>query len=192
MTYFLWRNDYREGYCVVKSPAIDRIWELDEGISREATFPSDLTCPMDRDYPNDVELSDNLYGTDLAIVSGRIKEIVEREAVHDRIEFLPLRVRNHKGRLEPDPYYLLHPLDCIDCIDLEASGVEWNQITSDLISRMKGLVLRPEKIPADQRIFRLKFMGFNILIHGDLATSLETAGLTGLVFRGTDGYTGIG
>lgn len=191
MQYLMWENDYHEGFCVVRSPDVEDAWQLDEGVPRQDTWPTDVECEMDPDYPNDLELSDNLYGNEFYIVSERVKKIIEAEATHDRVEFLPVAIRNHKGRLESERYYLLHPLDCVDCIDIDASGVEWNEITSDLIARMKGLVLKEDAIPPEKKIFRMKYMGFVILAREDLVNTLEQAGVHGLAFRETEGYTGI-
>jgi len=192
MTYRLWRNKYQEGFCVIKSPKLERPWELSVGTSRAEDFPDDVECAMDDRFPKDLDLSDNLHGANVPVVSQQVKEIVQREAVDDLVEFLPVRIRNHKGRLEAETYFLLHPLKLVDCIDQGASGVKWNPLKEGLISRMKGMVLREENIPLDAKIFRIQYMGSNILVRDDLIQALEQANLRGLRFRSTDGFTGMG
>lgn len=191
MGYMIWQNDYQEGFAVITSPDVDDAWELDEGVPRLATWPDDLECGMDDSNPTDIELSDNLYGTEFNLVSSRVKEIIEAEVEPGQVEFLPVKIRNHKGRIEKAPYYLLHPLECVECIDIDASGVQWNEITADLIATMDGLVLDEDKIPTDQKIFRLKYLGFVVLVRDDLIEKLEQAGLKGIEFLETEGYTGI-
>jgi hypothetical protein len=192
MNFLLWRSQLREGFCVIKSPAIEHIWELDDGISRISDFPADASCRMDPKFPRDIQLSDNLYGADVPVISRKLKEILEKEVLHNKVEYLPVRIINHKGRVASKDYFILHPLDVCDCIDVEKSGVLWNQITSDLISGCSSLVLKDEAIPDEYKLFRLKYWGYNILVRRDLVDTLNTAGLTDLVFRETAGYTGLG
>jgi hypothetical protein len=148
-------------------------------------------CNMDPAFPKEVRLSDNLYGATMPVISLRIKQILESFG-KNRVEYLPVELFNHKGRKEPNEYFVLHPLDVLDCINLEASGVEWNNITPDRISRCKGLVLNHGAIPGDYTIFRPKFWGKIILIRQDLVDILQKEDLRGLSFRPVDGYTGIG
>lgn len=192
MEYRLWRNAYEEGCCVLKPPQLADAWELEDGVSRIAGHPPDVVCEMSPEFPKDIQLSDNLYGPDTPIVSGRVREILEKLVTHNRVEYLPVKILNHKGRVASTDYFLLHPLDVCDCIDVQASGVQWNAITKGLISRMSGLVLKSDAIPPDFNLFRLRYMGFNILAREDVVAGLRVANLTGLAFRETAGYTGIG
>jgi hypothetical protein len=192
MDYLMWRSDPDEGHCIIKDPPVEKIWQLDEGVSRAANFPDDMSCEMDPRYPKNIQLSDNLAGSVLTVISGKVKAILEKEAAANRVEYLPVQIINHKKRLASKDYFILHPLDVCDCIDLDKSGVEWNRITANLICACKGLVLKEDAIPPDYKLFRLKYWGYIILARSDLVDKLKGAGLTGLVFREAKGYTGIG
>jgi hypothetical protein len=191
LEFFLWRSDRGNDFCVVEEPDIEDSWELSDGVPRLAAMDGPFSCTMNPSFRNEIRLSDNLYGASVPIVSRRTREILE-SAVSNRVEFLPIAVTNHKGRVEPEEYFVLHPLDITDCIDTEASGVEWNRIAPDQISRCKSLVLKNEAIPATYKIFRPKGWGDNILVSKDIVEALQQAGLTGLYFRPAEGYTGIG
>jgi hypothetical protein len=189
--FLIWRGDRGNEFCVIKEPEISNSWELTRGIPRVATMPSPARCTMDPSFRKEVRLSDNLYGATVPVISLRTRDVLEA-AVSDRVEFLPVEVVNHKGRVEPATYFILHPLDVVDCIDKEASGVEWNSIAPDRISRCKSLVLKKDAIPENAKLFRPKYWGKNIFVRQDLADALQGAGLTGLYFRPAEGYKGIG
>ncbi len=192
MDFLLWRSQLKEGFCVIKPPNIEDIWELNDGISRISDFPADVSCRMNPKFPRDIQLSDNLYGARVPVISRKLKELLGKEVLHNKVEYLPVQIINHKGRVASKDYFILHPLDVCDCIDVEKSGVGWNQITSNQISSCNSFVLKDEAIPDEYKLFRPKYWGKNILVRRDLVDTLNTAGLTGLVFRDTAGYTGLG
>ena len=192
MEYFIWKAQYTEGVCVIMAPDVERIWELDRGISRINGFPSDTFCEMNPDFPKNIQLADYLYGANIPVIYSKLKEFLEKEVVINTIEYLPVRIINHKGRVASEDYFILNPLDVCDCIDLDRSGVVWNRIRAKFISGCKGLVLRHEAIPMDYKLFRLKYWEHNIIVSADLVDTLTAAELTGLRFLNVTGYTGIG
>ena len=191
MKFYRWSSLHENGFCVVKDPNIDD-WELDDGISQINKHPDDAYCRMSPNFPDEIRLGDNLYGSGLTIISLSIKETLERLITSNHVEYLPLSIINHKGRLATKDYFILHPLDFCDCIDYDKSGIEWNSIDPSYISFSKGLILRNEIIPDDFILFRLKHWGSNIILRGDLAEMLLKENFTGLWFPDIEGYTGIG
>jgi hypothetical protein len=191
MSFLLWKSKYLEGFCVVTAPAgIDKVYELNQGVSRADGFPADAACEMNSDFPKDIQLSDNLYGAGFAVVSNRLKEELEQQRVNN-VEFLPIKIINHKGRIAAKDYFIVNPLDVCDCIDIDKSGVKWNSIAPDKISRCQSLVLRPDQVPPEFQIFRLKFWPNLIAVRSALADRLTSAGFSGLCFRNTETFKGI-
>lgn len=191
MDFKIWRSTRGDDFCVIKDPDIEKSFELNKGVPRLGSMKEPARCNMDPAFPKEIRLSDNLYGATMPVISLRLKQILE-SAGKNKVEYLPVDLFNHKGRKEPEQYFVLHPLDVLECINLEGSGVEWNNITPDRISRCKGLVLNHSAIPENYTIFRPKFWGKLVLIRQDLVDMLLQKDLTGLVFRPVDGYTGIG
>jgi hypothetical protein len=187
----IWRSTRGDEFCVVQEPNIEASSDLDRGVPRLRSMEVPARCNMDPSFPKEVRLSDNLYGATMSIVSQRLKTALE-VSKQNRVEFLPVEVVNHKGRVEEREYYILHPLDMVDCIDLVASGVEWNRIAPDRISRCKSLVLNPKAIPECFSIFRPKHWGRLILIREDLVEKLRRLDFEGLYFRPIEEYKGIG
>lgn len=191
MDYFFWRTKFTDGYCVLARPTLDRAWELDVGRSRLDEFPDDFVCHMHPDYPRDIQLSDNLFGSTLPVISEKTRQLLSEKSSNS-LEFLPTRIVNHKGRMEVEPYFFLHPLDVCHCLDLEKSQVEWNEIDPSVIAGMEQCVFDRDRIPEDFTLFRLGGMGHNIVVREDLVQALHAANLTGLAFRDTRTYKGIG
>jgi len=187
----IWRSTRGEDFCVIKDPEIAKSSDLTRGITRLKSMEGPARCAMDPAFPKDVRLSDNLYGATMPVISLRLKTFLE-SAVKNNVEYLPIELINHKGRVEHSEYFVMHPLEVVDCINQEASGVEWNRIAPDRISRCRGLVLNSEAIPGDYNMFRPKYWGKLILIREDLVEALLKTDLTGLFFRPVAEYKGIG
>ena len=195
MEYLLWRSAWEKGYCSVDPPEIEKAWQLSYGISRLADFPKGLNIEMMPRRPKDLKLKDNLYGMvdKHPVVSSKLKAVLQKEIKNNQVEYIPARIINHKGRTASKDYFLVNALDIVDCIDIEKSGVEWNTIKKDLIDHCEnGMILKPEAIPAGYNFFRPRHWEYNILISAELAEKLTATGLTGLVFRSTQGYNGLG
>lgn len=192
MNFYIWIGGYKEGFCVINRPDVNGLRKLKKGVSLISDFPDDAACVMNPEFPKDIQLADYLYGAGIPVISLRLKEILEKEVLDNRVEYLPLRIINHKGRVASHDYFIVNPMDVCDCIDIDKSGVRWNQITSNLISGCNGLVLKNEAIPEGYKLFRLKYWGSKVLVRSGLVETLNAADLTGLDFRNTEGYTGIG
>jgi hypothetical protein len=189
--FLIWESEYEEGYCVIKAPVgVEKAYQLDEGVSRIEGWSSDIVCKMNQEFPKDIQLVDNLYGAGLVVISKYIRELLISEQVKS-VEYLPVTILNHKGRIASKDYFILNPLDVVDCIDVEKSAVEWNLIDTDLIDSCEKLVLKANLVEEHFDIFRPKFWPYLILIHSELTDKLFNAGFTGLYFRDPLEYTGI-
>lgn len=187
----IWTSDYEEGFCVIQSPSgIEDSWELDEGVSRKKNWPSDVACKMDPEFEKDIELADNLYGSDLKVVSAAMRVAIEAKQPSG-IEFLPTAIINHKGRVASEDYFVLNPLTVVDCIDIEASEVDWNDADPDTIMLCEQLVLKSGAAKNDVQIFRPKHWPRLILARSSLAEALEESGFSGLQFMDPMEYTGL-
>jgi hypothetical protein len=189
--YVLWRQDSEDVYCVLEQPNVDDIWELEEGISRAEKWPDDAFCPMSKDFPKQIQLADNLEALGLYVVSQRLKVMLESMTSKNIIEYLPVSIVNHKGRVASRDYWIVNPLDICDCIDIEKSNLKWNKIDSSTISYCKNLVLKPKAIPSNYLMFRMKYWPSNIVVKRSLVDKASGAGLSGLDSLEIEDYTGI-
>jgi hypothetical protein len=180
----IWGKRYNKGFCVIDNPeGFKDQFLLMKGVQILSQWPENIVCRMSDEYPKDIQLSDNLCGGNYQVISQGLKEKLAAVAGSGHIEFLPVTILNHKGRVASKDYFVLNPVGSVECIDVEKSGVVWNAIDESDISRMKQLVLRDGAIPAAVSIFRAQHLLSTILIRRALANQLSSDGFTGLYFR---------
>ena len=189
--FVIWESEYNEGECVVGNPSgFEDQFLLLEGVPLLSQWPDNVICKMSPRYPKDIQLTDNLYGGNYAVISKRLKEETLALAGASNVEFLPISVLNHKGRVASKDYYVMNPVGTLDCVDIEKSGVVWNALNKNLISQVKHLVLKNDGIPPEVAVFRLTYMAPTILVRRSLADHLSSRGFTGLCFRKLADFTG--
>ena len=187
----LWVARDEGNACVLNPPSgIERDWELCEGITRAATFPPDVSMRMSDAHPRRLGLTDNLMNlAELAIVSESVKAFLEARALKS-VEYLPVKIINHKRRAVARPYFILHATSAQDCLDAAASGCTYsNMVPTDIVS-VERLVIDPSRVDPSVAVFRIKDFGSPLLICRDLAEELLRAGLRGLAFLDLAEYCG--
>jgi hypothetical protein len=187
--YVVWESDPSGTFCTLGPlENVEDEFELKRGVSRGADFPSDASFAMDPAYPKDIQLADNIYNLEgLPVVSKALADFVEAREPKET-EFLPVTIINHKGRVASDEYRIINPFGTVDCIDREASDIEWNEIEKDLISSCFGLVLDEGRVDFDRLLFRPRYMPTIVLVRGDLADEIGAQGFTGLRFTPVDEF----
>jgi len=163
-------------------------YQLDMGVPLTDGFPPDALVRMDPDFKDQLALGDSLMSPNSSlIVNDRVRDLFAAQEVTN-IEWLPLRVLNHKGKPVKPKYFIANIQTLVDCIDTKNSVVKWNDINPQLIASATKLTLIPSKLPGDVKIFRPVHLEFEILIHRRLAQAIEDKGLSGFQFREVDAY----
>jgi hypothetical protein len=187
--YVVWEADPSGSFCTLDAlENVEDEFELKRGISREAGFPGDAFFAMDPAYPKDIQLPDNVYNLEgLPVVSTQLKTMIAQREPPET-EFLRVAIVNHKGRVASSDYFIVNPFGLVECVDLESSDIEWNEIDRELISSCFGLVLDEERIDFDRLIFRPRYLPTVVLVREDMADELTQAGFTGLRFTPVDEF----
>jgi hypothetical protein len=163
-------------------------YQLVMGVSVADGFPADVLVRMNPDVKDRLALGDSLMSPNNSLlVNDRVRELFAAQGVTN-VEWLPLKVLNHKGKPVKDKYFVANILTLVDCIDTKKSVVKWNDIDPELIAAATKLVVDPSKLPTDVKIFRPVHLDFEILIHRSLAQAIEAKKLTGFQFREVDAY----
>jgi hypothetical protein len=187
--YVIW--SYRpEPFAAIlgKITGLERTFRLNNGTSLAEDFPSDVQIHFHPEFPNDITLIDNMRNTDnIAVVSSRLKHAVETQTAVG-LEFLPVSLIDHKGRSASREYFIVHPVDPVDCVDREMSVFEESLLRPGNFEFFDKLVLDEELIPSDRRLFRLKGFADIIVACRDLSTALEEQGFTGLGWLNVSEY----
>jgi hypothetical protein len=191
MDYVAWRASSKGPYCLLLPvEKVPDSYEINEGVSRSGDFPAEACFRMDPEFPKAVKLADHCMNRDaFLVVSKRLKEWVENREP-PLVEYLPVTILNHKGRVASSEYFIINPLSQQDCIDLQKSDIAWNNLDSSDISTIFELVLTEAKIDPGIPIFRLHHKSEVVLIRDDWAKEMAANGFTGLRFTPTDQLQG--
>ena len=95
--FLIWSSEYEEGWCVIRGPeGIKKAHQLSSGTRRRGlAHQGDL--PHEQRVSEYIELTDNLYGTVLAVI--RTGENVLADAKATGVEYLPVQIYNHKNKV---------------------------------------------------------------------------------------------
>lgn len=88
----------------------------------------------------------------MLIVHRDVKKIIEKNDPGP-IEFLPLHIYNHKKRLASDEFFVVNPLGTWDCLDLDASEIDY---LDGKVADVLELVLDRKKLEKAPDLFRVK------------------------------------
>ena len=190
--FLVWRpGTMVDGICKLNNlTGVEDDFEIDDGVPRLAGWPDAASAAMDPRFPKDVGFADSLYGSGYVAISLNTRRFLEKEGVN-KIEFLPIKIINHKGRVAADEYFVVNPLELVDCVDKVASEVEMDTIDEGAISSCAQLVLSEDAISPELKLFRAALWSGLILIRRDLAERMTGAGLTGMKFIEPHAYTGL-
>ncbi|WP_407667254.1 imm11 family protein [Myxococcus qinghaiensis] len=159
---------------------------LTKGVPVSSWFPSDVVfdfAPNGGMKPGDSVR--NVLG--LHIVSEKLRDILVSSA-GARFEFLPVKLRNHKKKLVPEPYYVANLLDVVSCVDRARSVFTVNELFKDRLRDFERLVLDPGRLGPDTKLFRLGENTELVVVREDLARAILHAGCTGMKFMPMEDY----
>lgn len=182
--YFILTAQPHPDSCVLdRYPAhFEHIWQATEGVLLGGRYPSrPLRFEMSRRVGGKrlLDCIENTLG--YLIVSEIVREVLEAQAT-TAIEFLPIQLVNHKGRMEPRRFFITNVLGQVDCIALARSRYEESALRPGELCDLTTLALAPEQVDPERNIFRLARRPRVILIREDLASALRQSGVQGLAF----------
>ncbi|PCJ19749.1 MAG: hypothetical protein COB04_05425 [Gammaproteobacteria bacterium] len=181
--FYVWAAKIEADAAVlVDMDGFDNDYELDVGLAQLDTYPSGVTLRMDSRKPSHTLLVDSVKNTQgVVLVSEKMKVFLDSQLLAD-VEFLPITVLDHKGRKLDAGYYIFHPINNVDCLDLENAEPEWDDIDDTVVASVKALVIDGAKLPEDKRYFRPKHYIARPMVTKALADAIISAGFTGVQF----------
>ena len=191
MSPLLWRSDVAPGQCTLGSPRVKGVGKMHAGLPVADQHDRKLVYAMSKHFPDDVLLSDNFTVAGQVIVSEALRSYLQTSLADHAIEYLPVTIHDHKGRVASDKYFIVHPLGTVDCIDIDRSKVKWNPLKEKTITSCQGLVFKPDPVPPSVKLFRPSFWGQHLMVTPAFADELIGTGLTGLHFTPAAGFNGI-
>ncbi|MCP3143968.1 imm11 family protein [Pyxidicoccus xibeiensis] len=186
MRYFVFvENGDVEDNAVLSDPPEsikDELFRFREGVPLKDWFPSPAVFPMDPEFPKARKLYD-LQATTLSItIASKALKTTFDEAGCDNVEYLPILIHNHRGKLASADYCIANILQPVDAMDREASIYTNSALIPSLVTRLEKLVLRMEAIPPGLHLFRLTGVPHYPLVSETLKRAIEKKKLTGMLF----------
>jgi hypothetical protein len=156
----------------------DDDFEINEGVSHAGDFPSDASFTFDPDYPNDTLLVDQHSNTNsFVLVSKRVQELLVSKAGPD-LELLQVKVLDHKKRDVGAPYYIVHPVGTVTCLNRPACKI---LIEDEFgIDKLEKVVIESQKVPKERLIFRIENLSRYVCVRRELAQIIDKASFTGI------------
>ncbi|MEM9378336.1 MAG: DUF1629 domain-containing protein [Planctomycetota bacterium] len=191
LDYLVWEPDWRDGVCRLSAlEGVEDQADLAYSLPRAHDFPSAARFAMDPDFPHDTLLADRLVNlSGLVVASERIANYLRSKEL-PFVEYLPVSVVDHRGRDVGEPYFIVHPVEPVECLDVDACAPRWNKIRPGKIRGVRQLALDPERVDASRGIFACDAFHKPKLIRRDLARDMTDFGFTGSRFVETEEYRG--
>ncbi len=177
--FVYWKTrSVKEGAVVTDLQGVARAHAMANGESFEKIFPATAQYTFSPDFKRNTLLVDCLINVGTRIVcSERLKNFV-KERSPEKVEYLPVRVLDHKGKPVEAPFFIVHPIDPPDCIDHAKSKIDLAASDPDFLS-IDSLVIDETKVSPKRLLFRAKSYPDKILLRREFALEIENAGFTG-------------
>lgn len=148
-------------------------YRLVKGEAAKAYYPSDASLQLKDKYAG-IKLSSLLGNTEGYLVLHEEAVALVQAAVPSGIEYLPLRIIGHNGRVLSDAYYIVNPLGTYDVLH-PSSEVEYFDDAKDLVVGIDRIVLDAKAAGAAPALFRLKEDPFVLILQEALADTLRAS-----------------
>ena len=183
-------DDETNAYLDLETPdAIPKQYQLFEGVSRLDGWPDDVVFEFSKDRSEGMNLTDYVENSpQWLIISDRFKAILEQFR-EENIEYLPIKIKNHKGRMASEHYWIANFLVLTEAVDRESSIFDDDPGSEDGIFSFDKLVLRQDILKSGPVIFSLKEEPMTVIARQDLVERIKEEGLTGVEFIETDKFS---
>jgi len=161
---------------------VDKVARLRQGIALAGDFPGDATVPMRSDYSGfqgDTKLCDLHMAHGVPVVSRKLKSFLDKQ-VSEGVEFLPVKILDHRGNVASDQYFLLNAL-AFDCLDVAKSEPRFSS-NGTVVRQVKRLVIDSAKVPPGVKIFRIQNYRDPVIFRKEVADAIMAGGFTNVSF----------
>jgi len=159
---------------------------LKKGVSCKDWFPEDAEFQLNDE--SGMVLADIIPNSVLwRIVSDSLKKLLEKHASCE-MEFLPIRIRDHRDQLITETYYILNILGTVSCMDRQKSDYDASALDESQVVTFRHLYLDTDKIPEHINLFRFGEERDMFMMRQDLMQILIDSGITGLAFTSLEDF----
>lgn len=178
--FVYWKNrSVKHGAIVTDLEGVDKVYAMMDGESFANIFPSTAAFHFDPAYKRDTLLVDSLINIEgMLVCSQRLKDFIESHHP-DKVEYLPVAIYDHKDKPVSEPYFIVHPIDPVDCIDFDKSDLVWSALDKTSLLHVQHLELDQTKVPATRLLFRATAHTARVILKREFALQIEKAGFKG-------------
>jgi hypothetical protein len=149
------------------------------GEPAKAFYPPDPKVFLKDEYPG-LKVASLVGNTEgYLIVSGEMKQAVEALCAGVDIEYLPLKIYDHRQRLHSPDCWIVNPLGNRDCLDEAASGVTYG--TEGSVVEIKELILDERKLAGAPSLFRVDKDPSKYVVDDRFAAMVKDGGFTNVL-----------
>jgi hypothetical protein len=156
---------------------LEEAYRLHDGLPLADGFPSDVTFQMKEDFPDDTLLTDTLINVNsVLIISEKTKEALTELGVKD-VEYLPVVIKDHRGKASKTQYYVLNPLVWAPLLKFQECEPTMNDLIPDMAESLSAFVVDPEAAAKAPLVFHIQHIPEYVGIRTSLARELDARGL---------------
>lgn len=181
MNVVIWRVENVPGAVnLYQLDGLEKSFRLSKGVPLLDGFPSNVAFRMNPDFPQDRGLPDCIDNVkDALLVSERLHAFLSAAAL-PKVEFLPVAIVDPEGRPVSRTYVVVHPVEPVDCVDLEASVYGQSEIVAGKLQDVAKLVLDPSRVPLDRPLFRARGLTRAVFVERSFADAIRREGFSGV------------
>ncbi|HYO55246.1 imm11 family protein [Archangium sp.] len=185
MKLYRWKTlgDYDPEQCFLDAAPKGlgaRSAHLSHGKPVTALYPEDPCVQLSEENPG-IRLESFIGNTKrMLVVSSPLRAVLEKWCQEQDIEYLPVHIYNHRGRLHTSDYSIINPLGTLDCLDRERSHVE---MMKDVVLSVERIVLSPAKLERAPHLFRVREDPSVYVVSESLAEALRAGAFTNVVLE---------
>lgn len=143
---------------------------------------------MNPDFPNDLLLPDNVGNSlQLNLVSEAVHRFLVETGLGD-VEYLPVSIIDHEGRVASLTHVIVNPVGPVDCIDMAQTRCTMSEFVEGDIDEVTRLVIDERRVPAGRQVFKLEGLGAPTLVRRALAQRIDQQGFSGFTWLELDKY----
>lgn len=187
--FVVWQTVPKGNVCYLENLDVDdQYWLQLMGSLPFGSKPPPLKIQMSKRHKKETGLNDEIPNNSrLKISSPRVVAFLRSKSLKN-VEYLPIKILDHKGKVASAEYCVVHPCALQPALDLQASKPEYNDIIKDQIDEVEKLVIDPKNIAPDVRLFRLVGYTRPFLVERALAEEIEKQKFVGPSFEELEDY----
>jgi hypothetical protein len=182
--FVYWKSSTVKDVAVVtKLYGVQDVHDMAYGLPIAHRFPDTAEFRFDPEFKRNTLLADCLINVaSMLLCSARLKDFIAAKNP-EKVEYLPVRVVDIKGKPVDAPFFIVHPIEPVDCIDFAQSQVKRSAVDPDSILTVQHLEIDSSKVAPARLLLRPKGYANVILIRRTLMADIEAAGFTGAGWR---------